>query len=209
MFFYFSINSCGLAVLAMAARPILTCEAAMGITYDCGDTYNGSRDVDELNEVVKKTILEAIEKERQKALHSTNFTPHPPEIDAPNLADIQKEAIRSGYSGRGEMFSTQAMVNLAKTHQTGRYNVTLVKRDLLDITNEINKEDIGTESEIIRSEFDNECVGAADFNMDGGINELDRFDLHTRTSDNTDLQPLSSELTVVQRLIRGQLIAVW
>jgi len=203
------MNSCGLAVLAMAARPVLTCEAAMGIACDCGDTYNGLEDVDELNEVVKKAILEATEKERRKALHSTNCTLHPPNIDVPNLADMQTEAIRSGYSGRGEMFSTQAMVNLAKTHQTGRYNVTLVKRDLLDMTDEINEENVCSGSEIIRSEVENECVGPADFNTGDEINELDRFDLHTRMSDNVNLQPASSELTVVQRLMRGHLIAVW
>lgn len=191
----------------MAARPILTCEAAMSSARDCGDNYNGLEDVDELNEVVKKAILESTEKERRKAVHSTNSTIHPaPDIDVPNLADIQKEAIKSGFSGRGEMFSTQAMVSLAKTHQTGRYNVTLVKRDLLDMTDGVNE--VGTE--IIKSEVENECIGPADFSMNGEINELDQnVATHTRTFENVNLQPSSSELTVVQRLMRGHLIAVW
>jgi len=198
-----------LAVLAMAARPILTCEAVMGSVRDCGDNYNGLEDVDELNEVVKKAILDFTEKERRKAVHSTNSTIHPaPDIDVPNLADIQKEAIRSGYSGRGEMFSTQAMASLAKTHQTGRYNVTLVKRDLLDMTDEVNKDDVGTE--IIRSEIENCSIGPTDLNMDDAINELDQnVAPRTRSFESVNLQPSSSELTVVQLLMRGHLIAVW
>eukprot|EP00102_Acyrthosiphon_pisum_P009498 XP_003247720.1 PREDICTED: formin BNR1-like [Acyrthosiphon pisum] len=192
----------------MAARPILTCEAAMGSARDCGYNYNELEDVDELNEVVKKAILDFAEKERRKAVHSTNSTIHPaPDIDVPNLADIQKEAIRSGYSGRGEMFSTQAMANLAKTHQTGRYNVTLVKRDLLDMTDRVNEDDVGTE--IIRSEIENGSIGPADLNMDDEFNELDQnVAPSTRSLENVNLQPSSSELTVVQRLMRGHLIAV-
>lgn len=201
--------NCGLAVLAMAARPILTCEAAVGSDLDCGDNYNGLDDVDELNEMVKKVIFEATEKERRKALHSTNCTIPPPDIDVPNLEDIQKEAIRSGYSGRGEMFSTQAMVNLAKTHQNGRYNVTLVKRDLLDMTDEVNEEDVRTEPEIIRSDVENECIEPADLKMDCENNDLDQnVATHSKASENVNLQPSSSELTLVQRLIRGHLIAV-
>lgn len=194
----------------MAARPILTCEATFGSVLDCGDNYNELVEVDELNEVLKKVILEATEKERQKAFHSSNCTIHPPDINVPNLEDIQKEAIRFGYSGRGEMFSTQAMVNLAKTHQNGRYNVTLVKRDLLDMTDDFNEEDVGTEPEIIRSNVENACIGPADINMDCEISELDQnVAPHTTTSENVNVQPSSSELTVVQRLIRGHLIAVW
>lgn len=193
----------------MAARPILTCEAAMGNARNYGDNYNELEDVDELNEMVKKAILEFTEKERQKAVHSTNSTINPaPDIDVPNLADIQKEAISSGYSSRGEMFSTQAMVNLAKMHQTGRYNVTLVKRDLLDMTDEVIEEDFCTE--IRKSEVENGCIRPTDLNMDGEINELDQNVAPcTRSSENVNLQPLSSELTVVQRLMRGHLIAVW
>lgn len=193
----------------MAARPILTCEAAMGSARNYGDIYNELEDVDELNEVVKKAILEFTEKEQRKAGHSTNNTINlAPDIDVPNLADIQKEAIRSGYSSRGEMFSTQAMVNLAKMHQTGRYNVTLVKRDLLDMTDEVNEEDVGYE--IRRSEVENGCISPTDLNVDGEINELDQnFAARTRSSENVNLQPSSSELTVVQLLMRGHLIAVW
>jgi len=193
----------------MAARPILTCEVAMSSARDFGDNYNGLEDVDELNEVLKKAILDSTEKERRKAVHSINSTIHPaPDIDVPNLDDIQKEAIRSGYSGRGEMFSTQAMASLAKTHQTGRYNVTLVKRDLLDMTDEVNENDVGTE--IIRSGIENYSIGPTDLNMDDEINELDQ-DVAPRTTsfENVNLQPSSSELTVVQRLMRGHLIAVW
>jgi len=198
----------------MAARPILTCEVALGIVLDGGDNCNGIEDDHEVNEVVKRAILEYTEKERRKTLHSTNSTIYLPDINVPNLADLQKKAIQSGYSGRGEMFSTQAMVNLARTHQTGRYNVMLVKRDLLDMTEKVNKEKDEVEPEIIRSEVekveDKFIRSAANLNMDGDISELEPDIVpHTKTSDNVNVQPSSSALSVVQRLMRGHLIAVW
>ncbi|XP_026821412.1 uncharacterized protein LOC113559839 isoform X2 [Rhopalosiphum maidis] len=192
--------NCGLAVLAMAARPILTCEAAMGNFQDEDD------------QVVEKAFFESSEKEQRKAERSTDNTTYPPENYVPSLADFQREAIRSGYSGRGEMFSTQAMVNLATTHKTGRYNVTLVKRDLLDMTEELNKDDIDTKPEIIRSvveKVEDLCIGPANLNTDGVINEVQQnFDPDTRMSESENLQSSSSALNVVQRLMRGHLIAV-
>jgi hypothetical protein len=175
----------------MAARPILTCEAVMG-------NVNNEDD-----QVVEKAFFESSEKEQRKAERSTDNTTYPPENYVPNLADFQREALRSGYSGRGEMFSAQAMVNLARTHNTGRYNVTLVKRDLLDMTEGLNKDDI--------EQVEDLCIGPANLNTDGVINEVQQnIDPDTRRmSESENLQPLSSALNVVQRLMRGHLIAVW
>ncbi|XP_025197481.1 uncharacterized protein LOC112596205 [Melanaphis sacchari] len=203
--------NCGLAVLAMAARPIITCEATMGDVHEGGNNYNEDSD---LNEVVEKANIELSEKELRDAESSTSKsnTTNPSEIFVPNIADFQREAIRCGYSGRGEMFSAQAMVNLARMHKAGRYNVTLVKNDLLDMTEESNEED-DTEPELIRlmaEGYEDECIWSPDFYKDFETNEFKQnINTHNmRMSNSGNLNSSSSALTVVERLMRGHLIAV-
>lgn len=184
----------------MAARPILTCEVAMG-----SDNYDGLDDAEEFNEMVQRAIFEATEKERQNAEQSKCGTIYPPvDTYVPTIEDLQEDAIKSGYSGHGEMFSTQAMVNLARKHQVGRYNVVLVKHDLLDMIEEVNEDDNGANHEIIRSEVEKEedHIELANLNLDGDNNELAR-------SDNGNSQPSSSIISLVHRLMSGHLTAVW
>jgi len=201
-----------LAVLAMAANPILTSEVALGNVQDDGQD-DELEDFDELDEVMEKAFKEQSEKDKPKAERSTNNTIYPSMNYRPNIEDFQREAIRSGYSGHGEMFSTQAMVNLARRHQTGQYNVTIVKRELFDMTEENIKDDTNTEPEIksVVEQIEDACIGPADLKTNGIINELKQnVDPCTSKPKNKHLRPLSSStLNVVQRLMSGYLVAVW
>jgi len=202
----FSINSCGLAVLAMAACPILTSEVALDDAQ-----YDELDDFDELDEVMEKAFMEPSEKDKPKPERSTNSTIYPPNNYRPNIEEFQREAIKSGYSGHGEMFSTQAMVNLARRHQTGQYNVTMVNRDLFDMTEEKNDTNTKTEIKSVIEQVEDACIGPANLNTNGVINELKQnVDPLTNESKNKHLRPLSSStLNAVQRLMRGYLVAVW
>lgn len=177
----FSINSCGLAVLAMAACPVLISEVALADAQD--DELEA---FDELDEVVEKASMELSEKDKPKSERSTNNIIYPPNNYRPNIEDFQREAIRSGYSGHGEMFSTQAMVNLARRHQTGQYNATLVNRDLYGVTGSKNETNTDLEIKTIVENVEDD------------------------DPKNKHLRPLSSStLNAIQRLMRGYLVAVW
>lgn len=204
----FSIYSCGLAVLAMAACPILTREVALGDAQN--DELEG---FGELDKVAEKAFMKPSKKDKPKAERSTNNIIYPPKNYRPNIEDFQREAIESGFSGNGEMFSTEAMVNLARRHQTGHYNVTMVNQDLFDMTEENIEDDTNTEPEIISmvEQVEDACIGPTNLNTNGVTNKLKQnVDPRTNKSKNKHLRPLSSSiLNAVQRLMRGYLVAVW
>jgi len=118
--------SCGLAVLAMAMRPILICEVAEGGAAKCGsESINGTEKNDDLNSVMESTIKRGI----SKAVSQNNIWPQ--HYEPPTLMDLQDQVIRSSYSSMGEMFSSLAMAKIASLYQCGRYKVRLLNRPLI------------------------------------------------------------------------------
>lgn len=153
-------------------------------------------------------------------LIGTNDNVFPPDDHIPTLADLQSRAINAGYSGRGEMFSATDLATLAGTHQYGRYRVRLVKRDLLlhrkarDV-NSIRHDDIVYIKwvqdycrcpRVLPIVFEDQASKLVD--------ELDSDSCYCLASrqfvaNNRPEHDPSYALSLVQRLIRGQLIAVW
>lgn len=113
--------SCGLAVLAMTAQPLLTCEAPLyGSTNSAGDAMNGAEDV---------TINEEAVNNAHRQARSNNVFPF--DYIVPTLNDYQTEAINAGYTNRGEMFSARVMAQLASHFRPSQYHIQLVKEDLI------------------------------------------------------------------------------
>lgn len=146
----------------------------------------------------------------------------PPDDHVPTLADLQSQAINAGYSGRGEMFSATDLATLAGTHQYGRYRVRLVKRDLLlngksrDV-NSIRPDDIVYIKWVRDVDCRCPCVIPVVVE-DQASNSVDKLDGNNcycfpskrkSVTNNWPEHDPSYALSLVQRLIRGQLIAVW
>lgn len=115
-------NSCGLAVLAMATRTLRTCEVAVGGAVNGGsDNPIGMENTHSMDILVRKSLEKGREMEMSDPID-------PP----PTLAEIQKQAVSLGLSGRGEIFSATALACVADGYQKGRYYVKMVKRNLLN-----------------------------------------------------------------------------
>lgn len=141
--------SCGLAVLAMAARPVLTCEVAFGgAPKDGGATQDGT---DKQQCEIQSAMCCAI---NEAQVENKPWPRHYP----PNLSDLQKQAIMMGVSGRGEMFSACTLANLAAEHQCGRYKVCLINQSLLNTENK-NSENSLNKDVTKKSSFGNHFDG--------------------------------------------------
>lgn len=172
----------------MALRPVLTCEVMAGGAADGG--CGTGRGLDEELEVVDDVIaaIDWAVGETMRVSHDGGvpfivgpngrnlFNAH---MNVPDLEQIQREAVRRGYTGRGEMFSAWCLAELARSDQLGRHIVRLVKRDLL-ADNLMSSALRG----VPRIEVQSDEVTASEFGM-------------------------SWMLSVVDRLMRGYLIAVW
>lgn len=120
MFLFY--NSCGLAVLAMATRTLRTCEVAVGGAANGGsDNPMGMENTHSMDILVRKSL------ERGREIELSDPIDPPP-----TLAEIQKQAVSLGLSGRGEIFSATALACVADRYQKGRYYVKMVKRNLLN-----------------------------------------------------------------------------
>lgn len=113
----------------------------------------------------------------------------PSEIHPPTLAKLQLQAISAGYSAKGEMFSARALAQLAKEQQS-TYDVQLIKHALMNTQT-------GPSLSLI--------------DLDDGDEEGDFAPLyiHRPRDKNTDAEVANVGGTIVERLIRGDLIAVW
>lgn len=133
-------NSCGLAVLAMATRTLRACEIAVGGAANGGsDNPFGMENTHRMDILVQKSL----ERGREIELSIDPYV-HP--IDSPpTLADIQKQAVSLGLSGRGEIFSATALACVADGYQKGRYSVKMVKRNLLNDAEQKNIETFSDE----------------------------------------------------------------
>lgn len=121
IFFLFFYVSCGLAVLAMAARPLFTGDSLLyGSTNSAGDAVNGQEDVT-INE-------EAVHNAHLQAKSNKVF---PLDFEVPTLEDYQNEAVKAGYSNQGEMFSARVMDQIANHFQPTQHDIKLVKEDLM------------------------------------------------------------------------------
>lgn len=168
--------SCGLAVLAMAARSILACEVVAGSAADVDGTTNDGTD-----ELCNK--VHNVEKNQ--------FSKH---LYPPTLADLQDRAIAKGFSGRGEMFSAKAMACLAAEHQSGRYKAYLVEKSTQSISEDINHKSSG-------DSFNGSCCNLVE---DFTVTNSNEHKIQT-----TKLG-LSTWITnIVERLMNGNLIAIW
>lgn len=169
--------SCGLAVLAMATRTIRACEVAVGGAANGGsDNPYGIENTNTLNVLVRNSLENGWKTELKV---NPNVHPISP---PPTLAELQKKAVSLGFSGRGEMFSTIALACLADFYRKGRYNLTMMNRNLLNY-NELNNrvevssdEDTHTNYEInsdVNEEWESEIQDTPDelSEMDDQIQE--------------------------------------
>lgn len=247
---YFLFNSCGLAVLAMAALPLRVCEVAEGVVPSGNGNYTkGSKDSVKMYNFRREVLLSA---------HGSSDSQSDPirssEIHPPTLAKLQLGALSAGYSSHGEMFSARALAQLAIKLQLA-YNVRLVKRVLSEepflfnmnryyehrfLNNPGIEWDVEDEEEdfapyVARplGEIDNAPSNQIDDNnvemiSEGDVEEpVEEIVLDSENSSDSesgvielpDADQYSDlivqeddpdwRLTVVERLMRGELIAVW
>lgn len=130
---YYLCYSCGLAVLAMALRPLMTCEVAVG-----GGMYGGSYEPEgqEGTSELKNRMLHVIKSNQDgyNLDHSNNenyFCKESLNTQPMTLHGLHAIANKYLFSNYGEMFSAQTMYELGKLSQNNRYKVQLVKHDLL------------------------------------------------------------------------------
>ncbi|VVC34825.1 Hypothetical protein CINCED_3A019026 [Cinara cedri] len=111
--------NCGLAVLSMAARPMLTCEGLLyGSTNIATDAVSGTEDITINLAAVKNAQLQnQLNKKCQ-----INFV-------VPDLIDYYDVAIDAGYTSFGEMFSARVMAQLADFFRPGQHSIDLVRED--------------------------------------------------------------------------------
>lgn len=162
----------------MAARPLLFYEVA------------GNSDI-QFNDDVRQPLLQAAKIAQANDEYSSNDEILSEIRDPPNLECLKEEAIKAGYSGRGEMFSARDMTHLARK-ATDKYNVKLVKRSLLAPTQICKKTNTDGRKR-----------------KRGGVNKKEV--MFSDSDDNLAIQPddPSWALNIVQRLYLGHLIAVW
>lgn len=183
----------------MAARPILACEiAAGGVAEEGGATNDGT---DNLHNKVQNAVIRTVYHDNVKK------KPCPKHLYSPTLADLQGQAVVKGFSGRGEMFSAKAIAYLAVEHQCGRYNVRLVEKSTTEENSSRPKgKDVNYESD---NSFDNSYSNLKDFPIE--IRDCSKLPLCSN-----EHKVLTSKLCVsnwitniVERLMNGNLIAIW
>lgn len=184
-------------MLAMAAQPILACEVAAGGVADGGGANNHGTDNphDKVQNAKMRTVYDANVKNKPCPKHL---------YSSPTLADLQGQAVKKGFSGRGEMFSAKAMACLAVEHQCGRYNVRLVEKSTTE--KNCSQPKGKDESDNI---FDNSCRNSKDFAIE--IRDSSKLPLCSN-----EHKVLTSKLgvsnwitNIVERLMNGNLIAIW
>lgn len=168
----------------MALRPVLTCEAMAGGAADggCGSANGVDLDFAVAADVRTATEWAAETMQLNSKLNGLpdGYTLRDAHLNVPTLEQIHRDAVRRKFTGRGEMFSARCMGLLADTQQSGRHIVRLVRRDLLSDKVQLPL----PPDEIARTDVLPDNVTATERGM-------------------------SWMLSVVDRLMRGYLIAVW
>lgn len=190
-------NSCGLAVLAMAARPIMGFEVAVNgaAAINMYDNYYKLKNTYITNDPVEEALIQNIKNNWSEFVG--NHTYFPEILNPPTLEQLQQDAINYGYSNHGEMFSTLALTVIADKHQAGRYKAWMVERDLLN-------DPTPSTSRYANAHKANDDLLLSEelVNIETSM-EKHHERLVVRPNDP------SWSVDVVQLLIRGHMIAVW